>query len=106
MPTIFSKPSAIAHEILTQDLVIFGILHEFRKEIHNAQCFLKVRKWKKFTYEIVALMHHLYNQFRLVLNDRKAKCLSEFFLKANYPRGQQLRWLCDHYQAMYKAIDV
>jgi len=106
MPPILSKPCAIAQEILSQDFVICGILYDFRKEIHNTQCFLKVRKWKKYSYEHVGLMHHIYTQFRLVLSDRKAKCLSEFFLKGNYPSEQQLRWLCDHYQAMYKTLDI
>jgi len=102
--TVLSKPSKIAHKIHIQDTVIFDALRHYKMDIYNARCFFKMRIQKKYSYELVALHHNLYETLRLVLDSEQSQALADYFFKGHYPLKKELRWLCEHYQWMYKNI--
>ncbi len=103
--TVLSKPSKIAHKIHTQDVVIFHALRHYKKDITNARCFFKMRIQKKYSYELVALHQNLYEIMRCVLDREQSQVLADYFFKGHYPRKQELKWLCDHYEWLFKNMD-
>lgn len=102
---VLSKPSVIAQKIHSQDFMIYDILRCFKKHIYNARCFHGMRVRKKYTYESLNVHQNLYDSMRLVLCSDKSQALADYFMKGHYPQKKELRWLCDHYQWMYKNIE-